>query len=101
MREIAKTYRDGRKIQSKSLNDFLGKRGATAGNTSSVFYASYVFFEKLRIAENKPKSKHRLDMEDIHPNGLDTQTRNERYICFAGEVPYEDKYGRVHIGSRF
>jgi hypothetical protein len=44
LREIAKTYGDGRKIQSKLLNDFLGKRGASAGNTSSVFYSSYVFF---------------------------------------------------------
>ncbi|KAH8812434.1 hypothetical protein F5884DRAFT_785366 [Xylogone sp. PMI_703] len=102
LREIAKTYPDGRKIQSKVLNDFLGKRGATAGNTSSVFYAAYVFFEKLRIAENKPKSKHRLEMEDIHPGGMDTKNRHDRgYLCLAGEVPYEDKYGRVHIARKF
>jgi len=35
LREIAKTYSDGRKIQSKVLNDFLGKRGKYVGNTSS------------------------------------------------------------------
>ncbi|KAH8598874.1 hypothetical protein B0O99DRAFT_480626, partial [Bisporella sp. PMI_857] len=63
LREIAKTYSDGRRIQSKVLNDFLSKKGATAGNTSAPFYASYVFFEKKRIREGKEKSKHRLEME--------------------------------------
>ena len=63
LREIAKTYTDGRKIQSKVLDDILSKKGASAGNTSTVFYASYVFFEKMRIRDGKPKSKHRQEME--------------------------------------
>lgn len=39
-----------------------------------------MFFEKHRIAENKPKSKHRKDMEDIWPNGVegDVDGRNRR-----------------------
>ncbi|ESZ96296.1 hypothetical protein SBOR_3351 [Sclerotinia borealis F-4128] len=45
LREIAKTYTEEKKIQSKVLNDFLGKKGPTAGNTSSTYYSSYVFFE--------------------------------------------------------
>jgi len=63
LREIAKTYTDGRKIQSKSLNDFLTKKGPYAGNTSAPFYASYVFFEKTRLREGKGKSNHRINME--------------------------------------
>ncbi|ROV92317.1 hypothetical protein VSDG_07303 [Cytospora chrysosperma] len=54
-------------IQTKQLNDFRGKKGAISGCTSSVFYAAYVYFEKLRIAKGKPKSAHRLEMESIYP----------------------------------
>ena len=42
LREIAKAYPEGKKIYTKVLNDFLGKRGATSGNTSSVYYGSYI-----------------------------------------------------------
>ncbi|KAI1861766.1 uncharacterized protein JN550_010706 [Neoarthrinium moseri] len=37
-------------IQSKSLNDFRGKKGARAGCPSTIFYAAYVYFEKFRFA---------------------------------------------------
>lgn len=60
-------------IQSKMLNDFRGKKGPLAGCTSSVYYAAYVYFEKLRVAEGKPKSKHRLDMEGIYPGGAERE----------------------------
>lgn len=38
-------------------------KGALTGGSSSVFYGAYVFFEKIRVAEGKPKTQHRLDME--------------------------------------
>lgn len=60
-------------IQSKMLNDFRGKKGPLAGCTSSVYYAAYVYFERMRIAEGKPKSKHRLEMEEIHPWGAERE----------------------------
>ncbi|KAI5816260.1 hypothetical protein BZA77DRAFT_61521 [Pyronema omphalodes] len=50
-------------IQVKQLNDFCMKKGPDAGNTSTVFYGGYIYFEKLRIAEGKPKSAFRLQME--------------------------------------
>lgn len=71
LREIASTYPDDKKIQSKQLQDFLGKHGETAGNTSSVYYAGYVFFEKMRIKNNEPKTKERLEMESTLPGGAD------------------------------
>jgi hypothetical protein len=84
LREIAKTYPEGKKIQSKVLNGFLGKKGASAGNTSAVFYSSYVFFEKMRIRDGKAKSKHRLEMEKQHPGGFDVKHRRDGwYICAA------------------
>lgn len=96
LREIAKTYPDGKKIQSKVLNDFLGKKGAHAGNTSAVFYAGYVFFEKLRIRDKKPKSKHRQTMEGLWPGGLDTKRRNDGKVFIPiGAEAWEDKFGRI------
>lgn len=103
LREIAKAYPEGKKIQSKVLNDFLGKRGATSGNTSSVFYGSYVFFEKMRIRDKKPKSKHREQMEKEYPReGMETKRRLDGGIwCMKGERPYEDKFGKIHIAGKF
>ena len=102
LREIAKAYPEGKKIYTKVLNDFLGKRGATSGNTSSVFYGSYIFFEKLRIVDKKPKSKHREQMEREYPGkGIDTKQRHDRVWCVKGEQPYEDKFGKIHIEGRF
>lgn len=102
LRDIAKTYQDRRKLQSKLLNDFLGKRGATAGNTSAIFYSSYVFFEKLRIKNGKAKSKHRQEMETIYlgAGGLDTKHRRDHCYVTAGEIPTMDKYGQLHITRR-
>jgi hypothetical protein len=107
LREIAKTYPDGKKIQSKVLNDFLNKKGPNAGNTSSVFYASYVLFEKMRVRDGKPKSKFREEMEKIWNGtnnwedgkpGFDVKRSSHRgYLCSAGTRPHEDKYGRVHF----
>ncbi|KAF4630270.1 hypothetical protein G7Y89_g7866 [Cudoniella acicularis] len=89
LREVAKTYPDSRKIQSKVLDDFLSK-GASAGSTSVVFYSSYVFFEKMRIRDRKPKSKHRLEMEKLHPHGFETQTT--RQLC--------DMYGERAVHTK-
>jgi hypothetical protein len=106
LRAIAQGHPEGKKFQSKSLNDFMGKKGANAGNTSGVFYSAYVFFEKLRVKQGKPKTKHREEMEKIynrsHPYmndgkpGFDIKTPSSRgYLCRAGEHPQMDQYGRV------
>jgi len=101
-REISKTFQNGKKVIPKTLTDFLSKKGPSAGNTSAAFYAAYVYFEKLRIKEGKPKSKFREEMEEIWNGrsggrrGFDTKTPSNRgYFCRANERPYEDKYGWV------
>ncbi|KAL0575548.1 hypothetical protein V5O48_006422 [Marasmius crinis-equi] len=84
------------KIQSKQLSDFLDKEGATAGSTSRVFYGSYVYFEKKRIAEGQPKSDHRLDMEDEwEVEGGLPRERPHSYVCLADSVLVETEMGRV------
>ncbi|KAJ7101599.1 hypothetical protein C8R43DRAFT_1244201 [Mycena crocata] len=97
-------YTDAPNIQSKQLGDFLTKKGATSGSTSRVCYASYVYFEKKRIAEGKAKSKHRRDMEDrwLGKGGL-PQRREEKYWCAAGDAVVQDALGSVRTipGGRF
>lgn len=55
--------RPGRPFQGVQLARFRETKGALNGAKSPIFYGAYVFFEKMRINEGKPKSKHRLDME--------------------------------------
>ncbi|KAI1479568.1 hypothetical protein F4774DRAFT_381377 [Daldinia eschscholtzii] len=89
----------GKCFQSKQLSDFRGKKGANAGCTSPIFYAAYVYFEKKRIAEGKPKSQHRLMMESIwaERGGFDREHDGRHaYIVPAGSTPYMDKYGLIH-----
>ncbi|KAL1843706.1 hypothetical protein VTJ49DRAFT_406 [Mycothermus thermophilus] len=58
-------------FQSAQLARFRNMKGPRCGVKLSLFYGAYVFFEKLRIKEGKPKSKHRLDMEEEWgPGGL-------------------------------
>lgn len=100
LREIAKFHPDEKKIQSKQLKDFLSYKGALAGNTSKVFYCSYVFFEKMRIKQGKPKTQMRLGTEDAWSleGGVDIKRKNDgKYLCSGLSTPVEDKYGRVTI----
>lgn len=95
-REIAKSFPQERKVQSKQLNDFLGKSGPLAGNTSCVYYGSYVFFEKLRLKEGKPKSQMRLDTEWEHPSGINTTDVMNWFLCKSDHRPVLDKFGKVY-----
>ncbi|TGO51549.1 hypothetical protein BCON_0159g00270 [Botryotinia convoluta] len=61
-REIAKTFPDGRGVLTKTLNNFM-KQKDPHGNQSPAYYASYVFFEKVRIRNGKPKSQDRKKSE--------------------------------------
>lgn len=68
-REVGKMFTPEKKTIS-GLAAFMAKKGPAAGNTSTAFYGSYVFFEKMRIRDGKPKTEHRLGMEDAW-DGLD------------------------------
>ncbi|KAI1100382.1 hypothetical protein F4804DRAFT_319240 [Jackrogersella minutella] len=94
---ISKSFPDGRKIQSRQLNAFLDKKGSMSGNTSSVFYGAYVFFEKLRIKDGKPKSDMRQEMENIHPGEVNTTDPMMWWTCRDNERPIHDRYGRIQF----
>ncbi|PPJ61230.1 hypothetical protein CBER1_06706 [Cercospora berteroae] len=100
-RDLAAQNPTGANIQSKQLTDFRSKKGARQGNTSCVFYSAYVFFEKLRLAEGKPKSKHRQEMEEVWASqgGFDIVHGGHRgFLCPSHMRPYEDKLGRIRLG---
>jgi hypothetical protein len=85
-------------IASGSFSNFMALKGPLAGNTNAVYYASYVFFEKLRIKQKKPKSADREEMEYIHPAGVDTVhvSSNQHYIVSSEARSVGiDKYGRI------
>ncbi|SCO76058.1 uncharacterized protein FRV6_00270 [Fusarium oxysporum] len=57
-------------IQSKQLSDFRKAKGSNAKAKSSMFYGAYVYLEKMRIAQGKPVTKHRVEMTFIHPGAI-------------------------------
>lgn len=88
-----------RTFQGIQLSRFRERSGVDSGLANPVFYAAYVYLEKLRIKEGKPKSKHREEMEKIWADndGLDTgraSFRDTRLWCHADQQPYVDEYGR-------
>lgn len=104
VREINKTFttEDCETLGNAAPNTlarFLGLKGPLAGNTTDVFYAAYVFFEKRRVKDGAPKSAFRLEMEKVHGRkGLDVKNNsNTGYFCMAGETVTMDKYGSVDI----
>ena len=70
----AQFHAEERKFQSKQLNTFRSYRGADKGNTSAIFYAAYVYFERLRIKEGLEKTRHRIAMEAAWPKGFEIKT---------------------------
>ncbi|KAM7221820.1 hypothetical protein V8F06_002813 [Rhypophila decipiens] len=93
-----------RKIQHAQLTTFMDQRGTMTGNTTGVYYAAYVFFEKLRIKERKNKSADREVVESYHVDGLDRSLAPENvYYLVSNDARgiTMDKYGRpnVYYGS--
>ncbi|CEL05775.1 hypothetical protein ASPCAL06890 [Aspergillus calidoustus] len=87
-------------LQTATLTSFLSKKGPKEGNQSMIFYAAYVFFEKLWVRDGKPKTEFREEMEDVWgSDGFDRATGpNAVYITAAGRTLYTDEYGRVRSG---
>lgn len=99
-RAIAASYPEKRNCAASSLNAFLGRKGPDKGNTSVVFYGAYVFFEKRRLKEGKPKSQMREEMEDIweEMGGMDIKYNRDRGILLPSSASaYVDKYGRYQM----
>ncbi|ORY61693.1 uncharacterized protein BCR38DRAFT_440896 [Pseudomassariella vexata] len=107
-RAIAKECAAEQTIQPRQLTAFLGTKGVTNGNTTLVFYGSYVFFEKQRVKDNKPKSKMRLQMEQVWQGpdngkgpgkkGMNTVDNLDGPLWIRhNERAVQDKYGRLEF----
>lgn len=88
-----------RPATASQLTTFLKGKGPTKGCESPVFYAAYVFFEKLRVKEGKPKSKKRVEMEAVWEKaGMKLIDASVRGVwALRGQTPYEDKYGKLYF----
>ncbi|KAK1762033.1 hypothetical protein QBC33DRAFT_602278 [Phialemonium atrogriseum] len=94
-RIAAAVLKDGRKVQTNSFSNFMSFKGSLAGNCNTFFYASYVFFEKLRIKQGKPTTGDREVMEAGHPDGVDVTRQSGKigYVVHAGMNVSMDKNG--------
>ncbi|KAM0495920.1 hypothetical protein ACHAP8_007833 [Fusarium lateritium] len=71
-------------IQSKQLSDFRSTKGSNCGAKSSVYYAAYVYFEKLRIAQGKPMTQHRALIMDLNPGGMPRDVDGRAIVWYLG-----------------
>ncbi|OOF94864.1 hypothetical protein ASPCADRAFT_131450 [Aspergillus carbonarius ITEM 5010] len=100
LRDIAKAAfpQTVKRLNSKSMADFLSYKGPNTGSSGVIFYAAYVFFEKLRVRDGKPKNDFRLEMEKIWPKGFERDNpANGRLWCGPHERPWINKYGQLQF----
>lgn len=90
----------------------MAKKGPAAENAISAVYGSYVFFEKIPKKNIKPKTQHRLGMEDawdgLVPSDLRDGARpgknvkkildRESYIMPVGHSVHQDVLGKAQGG---
>ncbi|KAH6854140.1 hypothetical protein B0I37DRAFT_22893 [Chaetomium sp. MPI-CAGE-AT-0009] len=91
--------RPAKPFTASQLTTFRNSKGPIRGAKLPIFYACYVFFEKLRIKEGKPKSKFRLEMEELWdplglPRNIDSR---DSVICLVGTNAYVDRYGKTSV----
>jgi len=91
-------------MSGSSLEKFMKQKGPSAGCESIIFYVAYVFFEKVRLRDRKPKTELRKEMEEVWKTYRDSATGKVGFLIRRGllklrgdEVPVEDKYGMVRF----
>ena len=81
-------------VQDRQLANFQSQKGAKRGCESNVYYAAYVYLEKLRLKRDQPKSEKREEMEQIWGDeGIPRKIDRNTYILTKGDVVYENEYG--------
>ena len=82
-------------ITGGKIKRFIDMKGPFGGAANPVYYAAFVFFEKLRIKTGGKESKKRLELMDVHPDGIPRRDLSKGwFICGAGQVPTIDSLGR-------
>ncbi|KAH9835675.1 uncharacterized protein C8Q71DRAFT_858533 [Rhodofomes roseus] len=57
-------------VKYNSWSRFMKAEGPSAGAENNIYYAAYVYFEKVRIAEGKKKPTKREQNELAYPQGF-------------------------------
>ncbi|GJE94520.1 hypothetical protein PsYK624_106900 [Phanerochaete sordida] len=78
--KITHWLRDIGGINNNSYGRFMKATGPTGGASNGTYYAAYVYFEKVRIAEGKKKTPKRIRNEDENPNGFPLEDRKGYWI---------------------
>ena len=100
MREICKTFPEPKTIQAAQLQRFLKGKGPTDGQSSPVFYAGYVYFEKLRIKNGGKKTTKRQEMEALYlgEGGMSRELRRGGWVTTSSAARVtSDQYGRTIV----
>ena len=87
-------------LSPHALKTFLSASGHGHGNSSPITYATYMYFEKLRIKQGKSKSQKRQEMEKVWgKNGLDlVSDANRNMFMHVDERVYTSQDGEFEIG---
>jgi len=79
--KITHWLRDIGDVNSNSYNRFMKLSGPQGGAENSTYEAAYIYFEKVRIAENKKKTAKREANEREWTGGLPQEgSHRRRYI---------------------
>ena len=95
------------KVQPRHIAKFLDFKGPRAGAHSPAFYGGYVYFEKLRICQDKKKTKKREELEDAwkRQGGFPREgSHNMHMLLPKGKSWRLDKLGCIEVhgqGSAF
>ncbi|KAH9937566.1 uncharacterized protein B0H18DRAFT_1113383 [Fomitopsis serialis] len=57
-------------IKYNSWSRFMKAAGPNAGVENGIYYAAYIYFEKVRIVEGKKKTARREENELAYPQGF-------------------------------
>ena len=86
-------------LGASSLRTFQSHSGASAASKMPIFYPAYVYFEKLRIKQGKPKTKKRQEMEKVWgANGMEKLDLTGGVLMKDGDTIWTDQFGHIEFG---
>ncbi|KAJ7706394.1 hypothetical protein B0H17DRAFT_1156689 [Mycena rosella] len=67
-------------VNHNSYSRFMAEKNKAFGAANSTYFAAYVYFEKVRIAEGKKKSAGRKQNEIDHPFGFPLEDQRKVWV---------------------
>ena len=101
LRQLSAQYieRPSSGLGASSLRTFQSHAGASAASKMPIFHAAYVYFEKLRVKQGKPKTKKRQEMEKVWgANGMEKLDLTGGVLMKDGDTIWTDQFGHIEFG---